>query len=357
MKNDFVHLIMKFEMDKYGKLILFAVFFLTLGHARTNGHEKAIIFPLPQEIEKNNERFILDEDVLILIPQHATESDLGLARSLVRELSDKYGVALNIKHVSGIPDDKGRYIVMGVIDNPLINSYCSQNNIEVSQKSPGKEGYVLTVGKNLAVVAGWDDSGAFYGFQSLRQLVHKNEGYELVGVHVRDWPSMPFRGIRLYIPGPEHISFFKRFLRDFMALYKFNKVIIEVNCMRLNRHPEVNAGWIEFAKYMNYTRTTELSGIHGQIRNSGHQDAGDGFIIEQDDVKGIVDFANANYIEVIPEIPSLTHGYYLLTRHPELAEYQADIWPDTYCPSNPKSYELIFDVMDEAHEALPIQRC
>jgi len=132
-----------------------------------------------------------------------------------------------------------------------------------------------------------------------------------------------------------------------MALYKFNKVIIEVNCMRLHRHPEVNAGWIEFAKYMNYTRTTELSGIHGQIRNSGHQDAGDGFILEQDDVKGIVDFANANYIEVIPEIPSLTHGYYLLTRHPELAEYEADIWPDTYCPSNPKSYELMFDVMDE----------
>ena len=54
-----------------------------------------------------------------------------------------------------------------------------------------------------------------------------------------------------------------------------------------------------------------------------------------------------NFIEVIPEIPSLTHGYYLLTRHPELAEYQGDIWPDTYCPSNPDSYKLMFDVYDE----------
>jgi hypothetical protein len=249
--------------------------------------------------------------------------------------------------VSALPDENRNYIIMGEINNPLVNKYCTSNDIEVSLDSPGKEGYVLEVEKNRVVVAGWDERGAFYGLQSLRQLVREKDGFKLVGVHVRDWPVMPFRGIRLYIPGPEHISFFKRFLGDFMALYKFNKVIIEVNSMRLNRHPEVNAGWIEFAKYMKYTRTSELQGIHGQTRNSGHQDAGDGFILEQDDVKGIVDFANANYIEVIPEIPSLTHGYYLLTRHPELAEYEADIWPDTYCPSNPGSYELMFDVMDE----------
>ncbi len=309
--------------------------------------EKTLIFPIPQELEKNGEIFMLDEQVLILIPQYATENDLKLARSLVRELSDKYGIAPNIRRVSEVPDDGGRYITMGVIDNPLISDYCTENQIEVTSKSPGKEGYILVVKTNRVVVAGWDDMGAFYGFQSLRQLVHENNGFGLVGVKVRDWPVMPFRGIRLYIPGPENISFFKRFLRDFMALYKFNKVIVEVNCMRLNRHPEVNAGWIEFSKYMKYTRTSELLGIHGQTRNSGHQDAGDGFILEQDDVKKIVEFANENYIEVIPEIPSLTHGFYLLTRHPELAEYEADIWPDTYCPSNPKTYDLVFDVLDE----------
>jgi len=309
--------------------------------------EKTLIFPLPQEIEKNGEIFKLNEQVSILIPQYPTENDVLLARSLVRELSDKYGIALTVKHVSHVPDDDGRYIFMGVIDNPLIKEYCNTNHIEISSISPGKEGYVLVVKKNRVVVAGWDDPGAFYGLQSLRQLVHEKDGFELVGVSIRDWPVMPFRGIRLYIPGPEHISFFNRFLRDFMALYKFNKVIIEVNCMRLNRHPEVNAGWIEFSKYMKYTRTSELLGIHGQTRNSGHQDAGDGFIMEQGDVKKIVEFANKNYIEVIPEIPSLTHGFYLLTRHPELAEYEADIWPDTYCPSNPKTYDLMFDVLDE----------
>ncbi len=320
---------------------------ILLANSPAIGQEKAVIFPIPQEIEISEDIFPLDEDVEILIPQHESGDDNHLARSLVRELSDKYRIALNIRHVSNIPEDEGRYILMGVIDNPLVKSYCNKEGIEVNQDSPGKEGYVLIVEENIVVVAGWDKAGAFYGYQSLRQLIRKDDGFKITGVKVRDWPRMPFRGIRLYIPGPDQISFFKRFLRDFMSLYKFNKVIIEVNCMRLEKHPEVNAGWIEFARYMKYTRTSELLGIHGQTRNSGHQDAGDGFILEQDDVRGIVEFARENHIEVIPEIPSLTHGYYLLTRHPELAEYQADIWPDTYCPSNPKSYELMFDVMDE----------
>ena len=334
-------------------IILSTIFwFLLLNPTTTQGQKKAVIFPLPQHIEETGEWFTLDEKTAVLIPQHASENDLMLARSLVREFRDKYGISLNIKHVSTLPKDDKKYIIMGVINNSLINEYCTKNKIEVSQDSPGKEGYVLEVEKNSVVVAGWDERGAFYGWQSLRQLVREKDGFNVLGVHVRDWPVMPFRGIRLYIPGPEHISFFKRFLRDFMALYKFNKVIIEVNCMQLNRHPEVNAGWIEFTKYMKYTRTGELLGIHGQTRNSGHQDAGDGFILEQDDVKGIVDFANVNYIEVIPEIPSLSHGYYLLTRHKELAEYEADIWPDTYCPSNPATYELIFDVLDEYIEVM-----
>jgi hypothetical protein len=132
-----------------------------------------------------------------------------------------------------------------------------------------------------------------------------------------------------------------------MSLYKYNKVIIEFNCMRLDKHPEANAGWIEFSKYMQYTRSNATEGIKGEEKNSSHYDAGDGYIIEKNDVRSLVDFANENFLEVIPEIPSLTHGYYLLTRHPELAEYPGDKWPDTYCPSNPKSYELMFDVYDE----------
>ena len=316
-----------------------------LNGAKT-GLEKSLIFPIPQQLELLNDNFLLDENTSIVIPQNSANNDIFLARFLVRELSDKYGIAVKIEELTEIPSNR-KVVVMGRFDNPLVSRYCQDNNLDINEKSPGSEGYILEVNSNIIVIAGSDDAGAFYGLQSLRQLIMAGNGKEIQGVKVRDWPNFPFRGIRLYVPGPENIAFFKRFMRDFMSLYKFNKVIMELNCMRLDKHPEVNAGWIEFSKYMQYSRSNSTEGIHGEEKNSSHYDAGDGYIIEKNDVKAIVDFANENFLEVIPEIPSLTHGYYLLTRHPELAEYPGDTWPDTYCPSNPDSYKLMFDVYDE----------
>lgn len=313
--------------------------------------DNPLIFPIPQELQLTNEVFTLDESVSIVLPENATDKDVALARFLVGELSAKYSLALKIETGSDIPKSK-RIIVMGTIANPLIKEFCSENNLEVTAKSPGPEGYILQVNRNLILIGGWDDQGAFYGLQSLRQLIQSGEGRNVQGVKVRDWPNMPYRGIRLYVPGPDNIAFFKRFLKDFMALYKYNRLIMEVNCMRLDKHPEVNAGWIEFSKYMQYTRSNSTEGLHGEEKNSSHFDAGDGYIVEKEDVRDIVKYANQNFIEVIPEIPSLTHGYYLLTRHPELAEYPGDMWPDTYCPSNPASYDLMFDVYDEYMEVM-----
>jgi hypothetical protein len=313
--------------------------------------ELPLIFPIPQEMQITKDAFILDKDVSIIIPENATPKDLSLARSLVGELSARYAVTLKIEKSPVIPKDR-KVIVMGAVSNPLIRKFCADNKIVIDAKNPGSEGYMLQVNNRMIVIGGWDDPGAFFGLQSLRQLVQKGNGKSIQGLKVRDWPNMPFRGVRLYVPGPENIAFFKRFLKDFMALYKYNKVIIEVNCMRLDKHPEVNAGWIEFSKYMQYSRSNSTLGLHGEEKNSSHFDAGDGYIIEKSEVRDIVKYANDNYIEVIPEIPSLTHGYYLLTRHPELAEYPGDHWPDTYCPSNPASYALMFDVYDEYMEVI-----
>jgi hypothetical protein len=316
-----------------------------------NTLNRSPIFPYPQQLRVTGEVFTLDEAISIIIPVENSQNDIFLARFLVGELSDKYGIAVNIEHQTEIQDNR-KVVMMGRFDNPLIDKYCKENNIEINGRDPGSEGYILRVSPKEIIIAGSDDAGAFYGLQSLRQLLDAGNGKQVQGVAIKDWPDYPFRGIRLYVPGPENITFFTRFMKDFMSLYKFNKVILELNCMRLDKHPEVNAGWIEFSKYMQYSRSNSTEGIHGEEKNSSHYDAGDGYIIEKNDVRKIVEFANENFLEVIPEIPSLTHGYYLLTRHPELAEYPGDRWPDTYCPSNPESYELMFDVYDEYIEVM-----
>ncbi len=331
-------------------LILICTAFLGYS-TRVAAVEKVLIFPFPQEIELSDDVFVLDETVSIIVPDDISEKDIFLARFLVRELSDKYGLAVKIESHAKIPEGR-KVVVMGAVDNPLIMQHSKDNKWEITEKDPGPEGYILHVRKDKIIIAGCDDPGAFFGMQSLRQLIDAGSGESVQGLLVRDWPNLPFRAIRLYVPGPENIAFFKRFLRDFMALYKYNKVILELNCMRLDKHPEVNAGWIEFSKELKYSRSNSTEGLLGEEKNSSHYDAGDGFILEKNDVREIVNLANENFIEVVPEIPSLTHGYYLLTRHPELAEYPGDTWPDTYCPSNPESYELMFDVYDEYIEVI-----
>ena len=268
--------------------------------------DKTLIFPVPQQIQITNDTFVPDESMSIIIPRAASENDIFLAHFLVRELSDKYGIAVKIEPRIDIPINR-KIVLIGRYDNPLIHEYCIENRIEISDKIPGPEGYILRVSPDKIVIAGSDNQGAFYGLQSLRQLLDAGNGMQIQGVIVKDWPNYPFRAIRLYVPGPENLAFFRRFMRDFMALYKYNKVIIEFNCMRLDRHPEANAGWIEFSKYMQYSRSNSTEGIRGEEKNSSHFDSGDGYIIEKNDVKSLVDFAKENFLEVIPEIPSLTH--------------------------------------------------
>jgi hypothetical protein len=313
--------------------------------------ENPLIFPIPQQLQTTNENFLLNEATLIIVPPNCSAKDISLAHFLVRELSDKYGIAVRVETSFVIPTNRN-VVVMGSIENPLIKKYCSDNRVSLTKSSPGKEGYILEVRNNKIIIGGSDDAGAFYGLQSLRQLIQSRHGMNIQGVRVRDYPAFPFRAIRMYVPGPDNMAFLKRFMGDFMALYKYNKIIIELNCMRLDKHPEVNTGWQKFVKYMQYSRSNSTVGVHGEEKNSSHYDAGDGFIVEKEAVRDLVKYANENFLEVIPEIPSLTHAYYLLTNHHELAEYPGDEWPDTYCPSNPKTYDLLFDVYQEYLEVI-----
>jgi len=318
----------------------------------SSGFERPLIFPEPRQLELRGAPFILTPECVIVLPQAASQSELALARFLTQELSDRYDLQVRQERRENLPSS-GKFILMGTVGNPLLRDFCRQN--QVTPQSPGPEGYVLQARPGAVVVAGSDERGAFYGLQSLRQMISQQEGgLEVPGAQVRDWPDKPFRGFKLYVPGQTSIPFFRRFVREVLALYKFNTLMIEMNgCMRLDRHPEVNAGAMAYARDTNYSRRNYPPGsLHRREQNSSHQDCGEGGLLEKDEVAGLVHWCEAHHLEVVPEIPSFTHSFYLLARHRDLTDVPGDKWPDTYCPSEPRSYQLLFEVLDEYIEVM-----
>ena len=238
----------------------------------------------------------------------------------------------------------------------MVAEYCAGHALKVDASNPGPEGYILRAGPEIVVVAGSDDRGAFYGLQSLRQLAAESSGAGALRRLARfaTGPQNRSAASSCTCRGADNIPFFKRFVRDTLALYKYNTLIVEMNAsMRLERHPELNSGWVRFSREINYWRHNYPPGAPHEIDiNSSHQDTADGGFLEKEEVADLARYVRQFHMEFVPELPSFTHSYYLLSAHPELSEVPGELWPDTYCPSNPESYKLLFDVYDEYIELL-----
>jgi hypothetical protein len=235
------------------------------------------------------------------------------------------------------------------------------------------EGYHLSVAPRGAFLAAADARGAYYGAVTLANMIERAEAGGVSCAEIRDWPRFPVRGSHVYMPGRKNLDFFIRYL-DFLASYKFNTLYLEIGGgMEYERHPEINAAWSKFCREAwrydprkdRKNRRSLRKEPHPShpigpnalqsacwfSKDSTHTELGEGGCLTRSEVARIVDACAARHIEIVPEVQSLSHSYYLCTAHPEIAERGDDPWPDTYCPSNPKSYELLFDVMEEVIDA------
>ena len=178
---------------------------------------------------------------------------------------------------------------------------------------------------------------------------HAPEGQFAQGL-LWDYPMVPLRGLKWYIPPRASIPEFYKVI-DLLVVLRMNAMMLEIGgAMEYKRHPEVNEGWEEYcAKTKAYPTGTE--GIQDFIypwrKNSIHNENGGGSWLTQAELQDIIDYATARGIEIIPECPSTSHCDYMLTRHRELAEHPEDEYADTFCTEEPKAYELLFDLLDE----------
>ena len=211
------------------------------------------------------------------------------------------------------------------------------------------EGFVLEASPRGVTLAARDGRGMFYAVDALVRMAEANGG-SVPNCRIDDEPSVEIRGVHLFLPARADMPFFLRLL-DFLARHRYNTIYLEIAAgMEFRSHPEINRAWEQFSR--------ELMGHPGgqkglqesmwfDWKNDPHVELGGGSWLTRDEVGEIVAAAAELHLEIIPEVQSLAHAYWLTIPHPEIAEAQDDAYPDTYCPSNPLSYEIMFDCMEE----------
>lgn len=214
--------------------------------------------------------------------------------------------------------------------------------------------YVIDIGEKITVTA-TDDAGAVSALQTLKSISSPAEcGLLFPCCHIEDAPYKPVRGVHLYLPPVYMIEEFFTLL-DTLASMQYNTIILEIGgCVQLDRHPEINMAWLKFC-HEAHDYPTGPQGIQGSEaywKDSTHVEISGGGLISKADLRRIVDHCKLLGLNLVPELQSLSHAYYLTLAHPEIAERPHERWPDHYCPSNDKSYELYFEVAEELLEVI-----
>jgi hypothetical protein len=308
-------------------------------------HQSPLLWPIPQEMSLRDDALPLSR-AAIVAPSGAREADLRPARLLADMIMDDF--ALVVPVVSGEPPAGKLPVRLRVAGRR------GGGRTPAGLATPG-EGYLLNVTADGADAVGRDSRGVQHAVATMLQLAERR-GDEVVlrGARIRDWPYKPIRMVHLYLPGQDHLAYARRYLRDFLVRYKFNGLFVELGGgTRLPQMPEIALGWRRFVDELRAIGDTgPIYGEHcplgpgRRFSDSIHTHLADGRYLEPDELAQLCEWARQYQLELVPEIQSLTHCYYLATVYRDIAEIAEADFPDAYCPCNPKSYEIVFAVMD-----------
>ncbi|MBQ9778428.1 MAG: family 20 glycosylhydrolase [Clostridia bacterium] len=220
--------------------------------------------------------------------------------------------------------------------------------------------YRLSLRKDGATLTAKDLRGFVYGAENILKLA---DGQGIPCCEISDAPYMPFRGVHLMLPGAQELEFAKRLIRHVVSPMGYNAVILEIaGGMRFDSHPEINEAVVD----------AKQRARRGEWPAFPHASVGGESILEKEDAASLADYIRSFGIDVIPEVQSLGHVQFMTLAHPEIAERDdsaeeivdelaADVPPrrfyaHCYCPSNERSYEILFDLMDEIIEVFKPQK-
>ncbi len=250
----------------------------------------------------------------------------------------------------------------------VVNESLAATNAIVLRTDParedlGEEGYALEVTPNHVTVVSAGPAGAFYGCQTLRQLLPKqieqgtrvnDVAWTLPCLRIKDVPRLGWRGCML--DSSRHFqgkAFVKRFI-DLLAYHKLN---------RLHWHLADDQGWrVEIDAYPNLMKAGAFRpNAHAQKNYQPNPDGVPyGGFHSKADLREIVAFAQRRHVTIIPEIEMPGHNLAALMAYPELSCTGAPkelggrwIYEDVFCAGNEKTFEFLTTALGEVIDLFP----
>jgi N-acetyl-beta-hexosaminidase len=257
------------------------------------------LIPEPQQIIIEEGVFRPGAALVIALPNQADEQDRFAADELAAALKREQGIEATV-------------ITQASAGEPTIHL----KRREGADLKP--EGYRLTVRPTGITLEGNDAAGLFWGTQSILQAFQK--GSEIPCMTVQDWPDICYRAIHYDTKHHQGTyEYVEEFIRT-LARYKVNMLVWEwEDKFAYERHPEI--------------------GAPGAFTKS--------------EMQNLTAFARQYHVQIVPLVQGLGHVSYILKheQHAHLREIPDSAWE--FCPLNDGSYDLLFDLWDEAMEATP----
>jgi len=264
--------------------------------------EGICLIPYPQEVALGGDDFVFSGGtVSIVLDEDATQADRFAAGDLAEKLEERFGIKAQVSASTGA------------------------SVIALSRKGApekvGDQGYELTVEKNRITVTANSETGLFYGTRTLIQLVREGrDGPEIEGMRITDWPDIPYRAAHYDTKHhQDKAEYVRKFIRD-LADYKINILLWEwEDKFAYTSHPEIGAPGA--------------------------------FTMEQ--MQDFTHYARRYHVQLVPLVQGLGHVSYILKwpQHAHLREIPASNWE--FCPLKDGTYDLLFDLWDEAIQATP----
>ncbi len=216
--------------------------------------------------------------------------------------------------------------------------------------------------------------GAYYASQSIRQMIWNStsgrisESFQLRCMTIRDKPFFNWRGFHLDVSRHFFSKEYILKIIDWLAYYKLNKLQLHLTDdqgwrIQIDQFPllteigawrtfnEMDSTCMELAKTdLNYTIDKRfIKEENGKIWYGG-------FYTKQD-IRDIVAYATAHYVDVIPEIDMPGHMSAAIRAYPQLSCVDSAGWGNEFsfpiCPCNEQVMDFSYKVWDEIIDLFP----